>query len=170
MVRDRVPKRIKYKSAAIVESSQEEAEDFSTFVRSFDNKRKSTKGKAKERKPSEASASGSEFEDNNHSQHDEEEDEQMVDDEEQGNWEDEEDIKPGFQQKNRSQAKKRRGKPNTYPCDACVKKGQTCYSQISVKARGACFECGRLKSKCIYSVRIFLIFFVSYQLNEITRF
>jgi hypothetical protein len=51
-----------------------------------------------------------------------------------------------------------KGKPNTTPCDACYKKNQTCYTQNSTKARGACYDCGRMKNKCLYTVS-FLLFF-----------
>lgn len=48
-----------------------------------------------------------------------------------------------------------RGKPNAIPCGACTKRNQTCYSQDSLKARGACYRCGKLKIRCIYPVSLF---------------
>jgi hypothetical protein len=38
------------------------------------------------------------------------------------------------------------------PCDNCIRKTKACIVQGSNKARGACYECGRLKQKCIFSV------------------
>ena len=45
-----------------------------------------------------------------------------------------------------------KGKRNMYPCDECIRKQQACYAQDSWKARGACFDCGKARRKCIYSV------------------
>lgn len=45
---------------------------------------------------------------------------------------------------------------NTLACIRCAKKDQVCYMQDSLKARGACYDCGRLKIKCLYSVSGFL--------------
>jgi hypothetical protein len=41
---------------------------------------------------------------------------------------------------------------NNPPCDNCIKRNQVCYAQESDKSRGACFECGSSKTKCIFSV------------------
>jgi hypothetical protein len=43
-------------------------------------------------------------------------------------------------------------KRNSPPCEACVKRNHVCYSQDSKKSRGACFECGSMKTKCIFPV------------------
>ena len=41
---------------------------------------------------------------------------------------------------------------NKRPCDSCYKRKKTCHVQDSTKARGACYECGKQKIKCVYSV------------------
>ena len=48
----------------------------------------------------------------------------------------------------------RGNKQNSPPCNACVRRNDVCYAQDSTKMRGACYECGRMKTKCIFSVII----------------
>jgi ribosomal protein L12E/L44/L45/RPP1/RPP2 len=135
------------------------ADDFVSFVKSLkgenivDNK----KGKAKVDR--DASPSGSDNSDCNargdeqNSEGDSEEEEEEEEEEgEEGNYS----VKEEVEHKVRH-PKPKRGKPNAHSCDRCVKMRQTCYSQDSTKARSACFQCGKLKNKCIYSVSIFLI-------------
>ena len=52
---------------------------------------------------------------------------------------------------------------NKHPCDTCVKRNKTCHMQDSIKARGACFECGSMKIKCIFTVSFFFFFFIFYK-------
>ena len=50
---------------------------------------------------------------------------------------------------------------NKYPCETCEKRNRTCHMQDSNKARGACYECGTMKIKCVFTVSflLFLTFF-----------
>ena len=50
---------------------------------------------------------------------------------------------------------------NTPPCDGCVKRSSDCYSQYSRKSRGACYECGRMKQKCIFTVNCFHFYVIN---------
>ena len=43
---------------------------------------------------------------------------------------------------------------NSPPCNVCVRRNDVCYAQDSTKTRGACYECRRMKMKCIFSVII----------------
>ena len=49
---------------------------------------------------------------------------------------------------------------NDPPCDACVRRRKPCYPQGSEKSRGACYECGRLKTKCIFSVSYYFLQYI----------
>lgn len=94
----------------------------------------------------------------------EEEDEDGDEDEEQEvdqlNDYDGEDFKMVEEYRTRMAPKK--GRVYKVPCDACVRRKMPCYTQNSQRARGACFDCGRLKTKCEYVVSFF--FFPSYTL------
>jgi hypothetical protein len=137
------PRNIKTRAPIILSSDDEESDGHNTFP----------KGKGRETKEE----TEGEVDD---------EDEQQGDEEEYVKGEDEindegfvkEYYMKGGEQKVRYIPKK--GKPNTTPCDACYKKNQTCYSQNSTKARGACYDCGRMKNKCLYTVSFHLIFAV----------
>jgi hypothetical protein len=43
------------------------------------------------------------------------------------------------------------------PCDNCIRKNKACIDQGSNKAHGACYECGRLKQKCLFYVSKFIL-------------
>src|SRR5271168_614104 len=104
----------------------EKEEDFETFVRRF--KRTSR------RKVIES-----------------DDEEEFEDDEDQDQEDDEEDYYKAEGSKARY-VPVRGNHLNDPPCDACVRPRKPCYPQDSEKNRGACFECGRLKIKCIFSV------------------
>src|SRR5271168_209445 len=110
----------------------EKEEDFETFVRRF---------KGTSRRKVIESDDEEEFEDDEHQEHQEE-------------YHDEED----YGQYYKAEGSKARYVPvrgnhlNDPPCNACVQRRKPCYPQDSDKNRGACFECGRLKTKCIFTV------------------
>ena len=43
---------------------------------------------------------------------------------------------------------------NSPPCNTCVRRNDVCYMQDLTKTQGECYECGRMKMKCIFSVII----------------
>jgi hypothetical protein len=51
---------------------------------------------------------------------------------------------------------------NNPRCDRCTRRNDLCYAQDLSKARGACFECGKGKQKCIFSVRNYTIVSIQY--------
>jgi hypothetical protein len=106
-------------------SEGEESEEFDSGVKSFKGKGKATE-----------------------SQH-EQEGEDDDDDDEEGEGPS---VKEEADSKLRY-APRKGGTENEEPCDACIKRNKACYTQDSVKARGACYECGRQRIKCIFSVR-----------------
>jgi hypothetical protein len=133
-------------------SSGEESEDFVAFMNNLDFEDLG-KGKSKEADNLALSPSGSEF--------DGEEGEPAGGEEES---DDEEEEEEGDEKKPRNYGKDEhkarspdpnRGKANTSPCEACRKKGRTCYSQNTLKNRGACYHCGKMKNKCNFPVSIF---------------
>jgi hypothetical protein len=83
---------------------------------------------------------------------------------EEGNGEEYEDVNPYVKHEGSRirYLPQRANVPRARPCDGCVKRNQTCYSQDSEKTRGACFECGRLKQKCIYSVSNYIILAIKF--------
>jgi hypothetical protein len=79
---------------------------------------------------------------------DEEEPEDLEDAED-----DEEDDNGYVKEESRMRPNPRRGHlRNNPPCDNCIRKAKDCITQDSSRSRGACFNCGKLKQKCIFSV------------------
>src|ERR1700678_850795 len=107
----------------------EKEEDFETFVRRF-------KGTSR-RKVIES-----------------DDEEEFEDDEDQDQEEDEEDYGEYYKvEGSKARYVPVRGNHRNDPsCDACIRRRKPCYPQASDKNRGACFECGKLKIKCIFSV------------------
>lgn len=143
-----VPIKPKYH---VADSLPVEKEEFNTYVKAFNFDE--ILGKVNDEE------SGSE----DGEYHDEEGEDDEDDEEEKVDEEDEEDeerqllVKEEVEFKVRY-AQPKRGKANVYPCSRCIKRKQTCYSQDSLKARGACYACGRLKNKCIFPVGFSHIF------------
>jgi hypothetical protein len=107
----------------------EKEEDFETFVRRF-------KGTSR-RKVIES-----------------DDEEEFEDDEDQDQEDDEEDYGEYYKvEGSKARYVPVRGNHRNDPsCDACIRRRKPCYPQDSDKNRGACFECGKLKIKCIFSV------------------
>lgn len=83
---------------------------------------------------------------------DEEEDEEDEEVDEEENEDDDEEEKPVKEEVGRYGP--RRGRvENKQPCEGCIKARTTCHTQDSIKARGACYECGRKRIKCMFTVR-----------------
>ena len=125
--------KLKKVSASNIPSSEgEESDDFDRGVKALKGK-----GKASEKHQEQ---------DGEDDEEEEEEDHEDEDDEEEGDH-----VKEEVDQKMRY-APRRGRTENEQPCDACIKRNKTCYTQDSIKARGACYECGRQRIKCIFSV------------------
>jgi hypothetical protein len=72
--------------------------------------------------------------------------------------EDDEEDEDGYvKEESRVRYNPRRGnRRNKPPCDNCIRKGKDCITQDSSRSRRACYNCGKLKQKCIFSVSQFL--------------
>jgi hypothetical protein len=66
-------------------------------------------------------------------------------------------IKGEFYDKVRYKARKGR-LVNKTPCDTCARRNKVCHMQDSLKARGACYECGSQKIRCIFTVSFIYLF------------
>ena len=132
------------------------------------------KGKGKQKKVETEEEEEEEEEEGEEEEEEEEEEEDVyMKDEDQGiDGEQQEGFAKEYYMKDGEQKVRyipQKGKPNVVPCDGCLKKNQTCYSQNSSKTRGACYDCGRLKNKCIYTVSFTFqeyIFAFSFKFNR----
>jgi hypothetical protein len=79
------------------------------------------------------------------------EDERVEDDEDE-----EEEVK---YEHDKVRYKARKGRlVNKTPCDTCARRNKVCHMQDSLKARGACYECGSQKIRCIFTVCFIYLF------------
>lgn len=81
-----------------------------------------------------------------------EEEEEWEEDEKEGEEDelDSEEEKPHEDRKAIYKPRKERN-VNRQPCDTCAKRGKVCHMQDAIKAK-ACYECGILKLRCIFTV------------------
>jgi hypothetical protein len=130
-------------------SSGEESDDYIKYVKNLRRKTERDELKSKEKEYEDDPPSRYEEGDYRDGEEEEEEDDEEEEEEEEDNGRY---VKEEVEEKSRTAPI--RGKPNVHHCDRCVKKRQTCYAQHSSKSRGACFNCCRLKNKCIFSVSL----------------